>query len=314
MKNTDNMRTRLNPQALRAAAEILRDMADACEECAENKANWAESTRKRDLYPRKSRDVILRLQKCRPEAKDALADFAFLSPTDGYEKLYEKVFGQDMIKAGALPPDYAESARYVLLETGLDKREADMLMRHLGIGPYDEPRSYEAIGNDVSLTRDRIRQLECRALRGCQRKDRREALLYGLAGYEKEKERRRIRIERALEEKTGAPLDMDTVVSMLKKSPVDDLGLDTRSERGLYVAGADAMLDLMASERRGSLDSIRGLGEISRAKIRKRLREHILATYGIELEELYKLMPHGWIIGHGTRRDREEDKKACRSN
>lgn len=60
---------------------------------------------------------------------------------------------------GMLPEDL------VPLLHQIDKRESDVLQRRYGLHPYDEPSTLEEIGRVYGVTRERVRQIEKKAMK-----------------------------------------------------------------------------------------------------------------------------------------------------
>ena len=293
MKDTTSMRTRLDPKTLRSAADILRSLAEACEACAADGATWSKACRDRGLVPRKARDAVLNVPKCAPGADVPLEELGFLAPLDGYELFYQKVFGDWTLVDTALPAGYQEAAMHVLTEMGMDSREADVLMRRFGIGPYELPQTYEAAGRDIGVTRDRVRQIEMKALRRCRVKERRETLLYGIEGYEEEKKRRLAENQKVLYDRTKAA-DMESAMRKIKATDIGELELDTRSYNALRCAGKKDVLSLLAISTHADLMKLRNLGDIGIAKTLRKLETYVQKNYGMSVIELRRLLPSGW--------------------
>lgn len=76
------------------------------------------------------------------------------------------------------------SARIIEMLETLSSRECDVLMMRYGLGKYTESFTLEQIGKKYGITRERIRQIESRAIKRLQEDSRKQALIGYLDEYQ----------------------------------------------------------------------------------------------------------------------------------
>ena len=94
-------------------------------------------------------------------------DTASLDQTTGSEDDYTplQVIPDDTLEApDAVVSDASDQAQLAEALSSLEGREAEVLRQHYGLD-NDEPKTLEAIGKEVGLTKERIRQIKEKALR-----------------------------------------------------------------------------------------------------------------------------------------------------
>ena len=94
-------------------------------------------------------------------------DTASLDQTMGGEDDYHpfQVIADESLEApDAVVSDASDQAQLEEALSSLEEREAEVLRQHYGLND-DEPKTLEAIGRDVGLTKERIRQIKEKALR-----------------------------------------------------------------------------------------------------------------------------------------------------
>lgn len=110
---------------------------------------------------------------------------------DNYQKFYRAIFKDDFwspFERMILPPDYKETVRYVLEETGLKAKWIDAAERHYGIGKYKAEESLTAIAAVYGVADTTVKYYLYNCLRWCAYSSRRKLLQMGLTAYEKENE------------------------------------------------------------------------------------------------------------------------------
>lgn len=161
--------------------DILQTIADVCDTYSNGNMSWNQVCCKKGIDPVKTRNLILNnLDKCIGNTKP-LGNLTF-DIYDGYENFYRSVFGDSTLKQAALPFDYKKSVLHVIKNTGLDEREADVLLRRFGIDDH-ETMTLEQIGREFCITGNRVRQIEAKALRKCRCMPRISILKNGLSEY-----------------------------------------------------------------------------------------------------------------------------------
>ena len=190
-----------------------------------------------------------------------------------------------------IPVDFEGSLAYVLAT--LTKREQNVIIQR-----FKECRTYEDIGKDYNITRERIRQLEAKGLRKLRHPTRMKFLKYGIKGWylhEKENELQ-CELTRVVDELTKiaeaitAVDGMDKLMKLAadkerwKKDhpqldmPLEDLELSVRSYNCLKRAGIRTLGDI-ANSTAYELMHVRNLGRQSFEEIVQKLHE-----YGLTLK------------------------------
>lgn len=313
-------RTQMTPEILKESVKILETIMDVCNACVEENRYWSEACRERHLDPLKTRQMILRnLGKC-TGFDLPLENFKLADIYDGYEKFYQTVFGDSVIKEHVLPFDYRESVVHVIKNTGLLDKETFVLMRHFGIGDYEIPVTMETIGEDLHVTKSRISYYEKNAIGKCRLKDRIEILQLGLAKYNMRKmqmeEEHRKQLEQfqaehnALMEKYDAEhrKHMETIASnsyeqaVLKILPMDImdklaetdikvLGLSIRPYNALRRSYYYTLFDLLRVRNREDFLKIPHMGNHSVDEVVEKLSLYIRNTYNVDINLLRKFYP-----------------------
>ena len=101
-------------------------------------------------------------------------DYARTVPAAGYQLEHYITGQEEMLDVADDGRDDAELLRPEVLAQrdlladilrALEPRERHILMAHFGLGRRDKPDSLEAIGDSMGLSKQRVRQIETRALR-----------------------------------------------------------------------------------------------------------------------------------------------------
>lgn len=199
----------------------------------------------------------------------------------GIEKLYSDVFGvcaDDVINT--MPDDADETIEWVIKT--LTPREEKVLKLRYGI-EKDCRVSLEEVGNELNVTKERVRQIELKAIRKLRHKSRAEKLLLGKGAfaqaeseYEKEKAKR-------IEEYRDRFLMCDKQLvkqnreaekgnrEIVENGTILDLDLSVRSYNCLWRAGIRTLKDLSELSREDLL-KIRNLGRSCADEIEKSLK------------------------------------------
>lgn len=202
------------------------------------------------------------------------------------QNLIYAIFGEeaeDIIYNADIIPDFAGSVEYVLHT--LYEREANILKdRYLSLMTYDE------LGKSYNITRERVRQIEARALRKLRHPSRAKYLRCGVSGileniradyFEKAAQLESKLIELCkLNEKTANEI-IDNAELRKKYAPmrIEEADFSVRSYNCLKRAGIDTMPEL-ARLTYNELTKIRNLGRRSVNEIIDKLRE-----YGYEVNK-----------------------------
>lgn len=172
-------------EELNKCAEILQAMADACRESETGNTSWSQACKVRNLKPKAVMKVISNLHKC-SAGMMPLTDIED-SIYDQYERFYQAVFGDRIMKRAILPPDYRESAIHVV--DSLEEKESYVLMQHFGLDGHDR-ETLEEIGRHFGVKGERIRNIEAKALLHCRLYGNIDILKMGLAKFNQLKEQK----------------------------------------------------------------------------------------------------------------------------
>lgn len=177
----------------------------------------------------------------------------------------------------SLIDDIAGSVEYVLYT--LTEREKKVLKYR-----FVEKLTYEIAAKSESVTRERIRQIEVKALRKLRHPDRAKYLKYGVKNiiqrvsedYYKqfcELEGKLIELCR-INEKTADEIISDArLKAKYKSEELEELGLSVRSYNCLKRAGCDNIRDIAKLGCEG-LKKVRNLGDHSLKEVTKKLEEY----------------------------------------
>lgn len=306
MKNETEAYAWLNSDSMKESMSVLQSILSACGMYAEGGASWNRACRDNGLEPIRTRKAVIALCRCHVDAVPiAEMDCCIY---DGYERFYQAVFGDHALRHTVFPPDYKECVMYVIQNNGLDDREVHVMIRRFGLDG-DAPQTLESLGRDMERDRERIRQIEAKALRKCRMQPGLDILKSGLEKYllEAEQKREAYRQEirqaeeehRALMEKMEKEHEnrMDAIASntyddacwellpdklsaILSGTDISELGLSVRSYNMLRRAGKKDLLSVLVMDR-DALMGIRNLGPMSVNEVMDRMEEYLRDKYGI---------------------------------
>lgn len=185
-------------------------------------------------------------------------------------------------KCGNFPADLEGTIWYII--SRFDKRVQEVI-----IGRYKDGKSYEQLGSELGVTRERIRQIETRAIRQMRNPKCRALLSTGIAEYISQ-----IRItaaESSANKQISAATEVIKIVAdrlskitgddeisvMMKKKQMNshlaleigDLELSVRTYNSLSRAGLRTVEDILNC---GDLSRVRNLGQRSLAEITQKIR------------------------------------------
>lgn len=185
-------------------------------------------------------------------------------------------------KCGNFPADIEGTIWYIL--SRFDRRVQEVI-----IGRYKDGKSYDQIGNELGVTRERIRQIEIRALRQMRNPKCRALLSTGIAEYISQ-----IRItaaESSANKQIAAATEVikiasdrlskitgdDELAVMMEKEllksrrtiGIDDMGLSVRSFNILARAGLRTVDDIL---NYGDLRNVQHIGEKCLDEITQKIR------------------------------------------
>lgn len=202
------------------------------------------------------------------------------------EKLYMDVMRCNVEETTSYMPIDAEETVHDLLTNysnwGLTEREAKVLKLR-----YYEDMTMEKVGKQFGVTKERIRQIEAKALRKLMYPTRREKLKHGLLVTETSeriaKEASEWLIEKIIKERIERDERAKQAKSLLedegkleewKLSPMEELGLSTRAWTCLKRHGCETIGDITKLNYM-ELARIRNLGRKSLNEIISKVREYM---------------------------------------
>jgi len=192
------------------------------------------------------------------------------------------------------PEDIKGTLAYVFAET-LTEREARVLLLR-----YLDKLTYEEVGKECGVTRERIRQIEQKALRKLRHPLRKNMLITGVRGairetrildtdkeYMKRIDKAVMAVTEIARAATSAPVEFcenlgaekDKVLPLVLKKSAEELDLSVRAYNCLRRAGIKTIEDItkMSFEQ---LAKLRNMGEKTAMEVVEKLKKH-----GLNLED-----------------------------
>lgn len=229
------------------------------------------------------------------------ADEIELPEMDPWEKLFRVVFGINKSEPIELPVDIEESIQYVMNQCLTDREQKILNARFGLIEEFDgdpTPMILEDVGEKMSVSRNRIRQIEAKAIRKLRYPSRAKILRDGLIKFKEteaikeaeiemenaEAKRRVEEFKRQLEDSGNNSNGMLDLVDVLKRDKLDALNLPVRAYNALWRAGKNTVYDVVTTPD-SKLVRIRNLGRCSYHIIKTSLNEY-LDKIGVTLSDV----------------------------
>lgn len=279
-------RKRMNDDVLKDARYILFSAATALTDVMEKEKSMAEACRDNGLDYKKFRAILqsksfeeIRLKE-QPLDLEAVVE---LEP-NGYEQLYMDVFELKDIGKVKLPPDYKQTL-IDILET-LRVREKGILQMRYGLEEYGEPLTLTEIGIKLCITKDRVRQLEMRALRKLRHPSRTKWLTEGSIKHYAEQAASEAQIAEhqnavnawLAEQREKAKKEADNPETMpdlnAASITIEEMELSVRSYNVLKRAGKRTLQDVLEMTENDFMRT-RNMGRKSMEEIMKRRNEMV---------------------------------------
>ena len=289
----NNERTRLTNEELESRKESLTRVVAAVQELIDNpELSMAECFRRNNLHYLNTRSLLIALDRADLSAKKLPVEFAnektqydtFILPE---EALYVKVFGIDRKDRQkiTLPEDCKDAINYVF-EKNLNETERFVLSRRYGF--VEGYPTLISIGQKLNLSRERVRQIEEKALRKLRVPSSTKILKYGLKNYLQAQELKKQEPEDDYMVKDWnriVRMDMkDLPDSFLFRLSTDVLALSQRPENCFRRNKITTLFDAFALSKE-ELYGIPNLGARSFDEVITRLGE-IANEYGTTYEEI----------------------------
>ncbi len=194
------------------------------------------------------------------------------------EKLYEAVCGlnENSINVIDMPPDVNESIETVMQQ--LNEREQKILIMH-----YKNGEDYQDIADDFGVSRERIKQLENRALKKMRKPQLFNKLKYGIHNHKKIRkyiaDARKANYEKMLEDIKMQGID---VKKFENDDAIGNLPLSQRTRNACIRSHFEYISDFVGKSENEMLRT-RGLGELGYREL-----VNALAPYGIKFEKIEK--------------------------
>lgn len=230
------------------------------------------------------------------------ADEIELPEMDPWEKLFRAVFGINKSEPIELPVDIKESIQYTMDQCLTDREKKVLNVRFGLIEEFDgdpTPMILEDVGEKMSVTRNRIRQIEAKAIRKLRHPSRAKILRDGLTKFketeavklaeiEMEKAEAKKRVEefkKQLEERRQNVDGMSELVEVLKKDKLDALNLPVRAYNALIRTRKIKTVYDVVTTPDSELVRIRNLGRCSYHILKTALNDY-LNEFGVTLSDV----------------------------
>lgn len=186
-----------------------------------------------------------------------------------------------------LPTDFNQTLAYVL--AGLTEREQAVIEMY-----FKHNMTYEQIGREFNVTRERIRQIEAKALRKLRHPSRLQLIKKGVrdwvASAREEGRQENINaelktaIDSIVEIAKKLEIDLSTrdIMPPVKDIPIEHLDLSVRSYNVLKRAGYNTLESVCELSMNDFL-RLRNIGKKSAEEILEKIKEHGLELHGLNL-------------------------------
>ena len=182
----------------------------------------------------------------------------------------------------ALPEDFNQSLAYVL--AGLTEREQGIL-----IARYKDAMTYEAVGKNYGVTRERIRQIEAKAIRKLRHPTRIKFLIYGVSGlihkaYADKVDRR---LENAINHIAEIAEGMKTIGGAEEFAKIAEIERAKRTGEPILIETVVFSVRTFNCLKRAGLDSLQDVANLTAEEL-TRVRNLGKKGYNEVVEELKK--------------------------
>lgn len=299
------MGKRLEAELLDKAMGILTSIVTVCDRVRKKETTFIAACREQGLDHAYTRRLILDfLGKC-PETRQEFGELA-LELEDPYEEFYKDIFGDRSLTAAKLPVDYRETVDHIILDENILSEQESFVINHTyGLFDDGEPMSQESMAPFLGVTRERVRQIKCKAFRKCRRRPYSDMLRSGLAIYTQEKKQEEeilaLRLECSRKEHEALMEKMEKeheehlkrirernyteiIPEDLSQTPIETLELSIRSFNVLFRGQINNLDELMKIDTERLMD-IRGMGRLCRKEILDKLDAYLQNTYHTSYEE-----------------------------
>ena len=253
-----------------------------------------------------------------------------LPELDPYEKLFSAVFALRDLNNVEFPVDFKESVDY-LLSSEKDFTEKERMVINLRYGFVDEykglptPLTLNEVGSIMNLSKDRIRQIEAKALRKFRHPSRSKILREGLMEIEAKRKIEQIKFNaerKAMEEKVKETIaamkepdvkenikdtvDIDNLCDILKEIHISELTLSSRAYNCLVRGRIKNLYELVVKSDEELLNS-HGMGEVTLHEVKKSLNTYLNAL-GITPDDVRFLFDVRFLLKESKSEKSESDK------
>ena len=313
MSGTKEMRTKVTDEKLNNVAEMLENMAKAVREMHETGDSMAKICNKYGInyIPFRS-SIILAMDRYMID-KDSIKPLSEIEmpEKDPYLYLFSAISGckyENVLGEFEIPFDLEDTIDEILnnpSKYGLTDRETSILKYRFAMTEEGDFKTLEEVGAIFGRTRDRIRQIEAKAIRKLRHPSRFKLIKYGKTGYNKQKEveeaKLKSRIE-MLEAKSKKEIDEFNknieeelaneepkidIIEYLKSNCISDIELSVRSYNCLKRAGINTLFDLCLRDS-NQLLKVRNLGRKSYQEVIDMVNK-LLSNYGYDFESAHSL-------------------------
>lgn len=314
MGGNETQRTQLTNNRLKESTQILQDIIAVCDMCSAEDITWSQACREKNLDPKRTRRMILNLYKC-TDSGIPLEDMEIENIYDGYEKFYQNLLGDKTFEHAALPFDYKESVAYIIKNADLTDTETLVIMRHFGIVDFCQKETFESIAKDLNVTRERVNNINAKALYKCRSKEHFDILRLGLSKYtlmqkqaqqmhdkeleqlnaqhqaliekqdEKHEKRMQIIISKPYDEALIKILP-DNIQNILGQTPISVLNLSVRPNNALRRDGRCTLFDVLKVADKSLLLKIRHMGKQSADEVMEKINNYINERYHMSVGRL----------------------------
>lgn len=236
------------------------------------------------------------------------ADEIELPEMDPWEKLFRAVFGINKSEPIELPVDIKESIQYVMNQCLTDREQKILNARFGLIEEFDgdpTPMTLEDVGEKMSVTRDRIRQIEAKAIRKLRHPEKSKLLRDGMIKTKELEAIKEMTLKRAKEESEKRlkeyevevenknynidGVDIPDLIIALKQRNIAELDLTVRTFNALLRHNIRTIYDLVVIEDYEFRRRIRNLGKVSQKEVIEKLNQY-LCKFNTTRDELRELL------------------------